>query len=48
MTVQRWIIEISYQFKTQGMCIEAVRIKPLSLAYVLDYLRTQEMCNEAV
>ena len=48
MTVQCWIIEISNQFKTQEMCIEAVRIKPLSLAYAPDYLRTQEMCNEAV
>ena len=30
------------------MCDEAVHIKPLSLTYVPDHFKTQEMCNEAV
>ena len=30
------------------MCDEAVRTEPLSLAYVPDHFKTQEMCNEAV
>ena len=47
MTVPRWIIEISNHFKTQEMCIEAVRIKQFSLAYVPGQLKTQEMCSQA-
>ena len=30
------------------MCIEAVRIEPLSLMYVHDHFKMQEICNEAV
>ena len=30
------------------MCNEAVNVKPLSLGFVPDHLKTQEMCNEAV
>ena len=48
MTAPHWIIEIPNHLKTQEMCIEAVRIEPISLAYVPDHLKTQEMCNEAV
>ena len=42
-----WIKEIPNYLKTQEMCDEAVRIIPLSLAYVQDHFRTQEMCNDA-
>ena len=43
--IPRWI---SNHLKTQEMCIEAVRMKPRSLAYVTDNFKTQEMCNVAV
>ena len=33
---------------TQGMCDEAIRIEPRSLAFIPDHFKTQEMCNEAV
>ena len=35
-------------FKTQDMCIEAVRIEPFLLACIPDHFKTQGMCNQAV
>ena len=43
-----WIVTIQDHLKGQEMCNEAVRTKPLSLAYVPDHFKTQDMCNEAV
>ena len=43
-----WIITIPDHLKTQEMCNEAVRINPLSLAYLPDHYKTQRMCNEVV
>ena len=47
-SIPRWMIVFSDHFKTEEMCIKAVRIKPLSLAYVPDHFKTEEMCNLAV
>ena len=30
------------------MCIEAMRTKPYSLAFVLDYFKTQEICDKVI
>ena len=46
--IPRWIIEITDHLKTQEMCIEAVRIEPVSLVCVPDRFKTQEICDEAV
>ena len=46
--IPRWIIEIPNHLKTKEMCIETVRIEPLSLAYDPYNLTTQEMCEKAV
>ena len=46
--VPAWIRENPDHLKTQEMCFEAVRIEPLSLAFVPGHFKTQEMCNEVV
>ena len=46
--IPRWITEITDHLKTQEMCIEAVRIEPVSLVRVPDRFKTQEICDEAV
>ena len=37
----------SGHLKTQKMCNEAVRINPISLAYVPDRFKTQGICEKA-
>ena len=46
--IRRLIIYVPDHVKTQEMCNDSVRIKPLSLAHVPDRFKTQEMCIEAV
>ena len=46
--IPRWIKEITGHLKAQDMCLEAVRIEPCSLVYVIDHFKTEEMCNNAV
>ena len=46
--VPAWIRENPDHLKTQEMCFEAVRIEPLSLAFVPDHFKTQGMCNEVL
>ena len=46
--IPRWIIEILDHLKTQEMCIEAVRIEPVSMVCVSGRFKAQEMCDKAV
>ena len=39
---------VPYHFKTEGVCIKAVKRNPYALEYVLDYILAQKICNEAV
>ena len=47
-SIPREIKEIPEHLKTQEMCIEAVRIKPYSLAHVPAHFKTQETYDEVV
>ena len=38
-----WIVTIPYHLKTQEICDEAVYTEPLSLAYVPDCFKTQNL-----
>ena len=42
------LVYVPDKFKTQEMCIKAVKEDPWQLHYVPDQYKTQEMCNEAV
>ena len=35
-------------FKTQEMCIKALKVDPWQLKFVSDYLKTQKMCDKTV
>ena len=42
------LVYVLDHFKTEDMCIEAVRRKAYTVDYVSDKLKTQIMCNEAM
>ena len=44
----RWVVTKPDHLTTEEVYDKAVRTESLSLAYVIDRFKTQEMCNKAV